>query len=64
MRINENEGPKGKKRKLSQIWIRPNMALGKSHFFGFVKARALRRKKRIREEEERKEEEKEKKSKV
>ena len=29
----KNEGPNGKKGKLSQIWIRPNMALGKSQFF-------------------------------
>ena len=73
MRINENEGPNGKKGKLSQMWIRPNMALGKSHFFG-IEARALRwekrreeeKKKRRRREEEKKkrrEEEEEKKEK-
>ena len=58
MIINENKGPNGKKGKLSQIWIRPNMALGKSHFFG-IEARASGGEK----EKERKEEEKKKKKK-
>ena len=54
MRINENEGPNGKKGKFSQIWIRPNMALAKSHFFLALKLglpvgrRKREKKKRIR----------------
>ena len=52
MRINENEGPNGKKGKFSQIWIRPNMDLDKSFFFFFcIDARAFGGEKRRRREE-------------
>ena len=57
--MNENEGSNGKKGKLSQIWIRPNMALGKSHFFG-IEARASGGEK----EKERKEKEKKKRRRI
>ena len=45
-----------KRGKIRQIWIRPNMALRRIHFFAFVMVNRLREKrrekKRRREEEE------------